>query len=217
MVMEYSFPDPVYYRDWSKHPRGPILNNMPKEGIGIEIGVWQGGFSDLLLHWTQPKEMHLVDPFETVHDDDHEGAFYHGDDQNMDQAYIFVRSRFAREIADGRVILWRAKSQDIADQFEDNYFDWIYIDGDHSYEAVKRDLDLYLPKLKPGGWLVGDDYGAVHEWWGDGIMRAVMDTLAENENIALDAVIGGQFVIFKFDPKEDNDPEADSTGNSIET
>ena len=39
------------------------------------------------------------------------------------------------------------------------YFDWIYIDGNHTYEYVKQDLEGYRPKVKPGGYMAGDDYG----------------------------------------------------------
>jgi methyltransferase family protein len=38
-----------------------------------------------------------------------------------------------------------------------HYFDWIYVDGDHQYEAVKKGLESYLPKVKPGGFITGDD------------------------------------------------------------
>lgn len=41
--------------------------------------------------------------------------------------------------------------------------DMLIIDGDHSYEAVKADYDLYSPLMRPGGFIVFDDYG-VDEW-----------------------------------------------------
>ena len=42
--------------------------------------------------------------------------------------------------------------------FPDKYFDWIFIDGDHSYGGVRRDTDIAKVKIKPGGLLVFDDY-----------------------------------------------------------
>jgi hypothetical protein len=36
--------------------------------------------------------------------------------------------------------------------------DLLFLDGDHSYEAVQSDLAHSVPKLKPGGWLLMHDY-----------------------------------------------------------
>lgn len=50
------------------------------------------------------------------------------------------------------------KSQDIANMFSNGYFDCIYIDGLHTYEQVKRDIEQYRPKLRSDGVLAGHDY-----------------------------------------------------------
>lgn len=49
-------------------------------------------------------------------------------------------------------------STEAAQDFEDGYFDWIYIDTDHSYETTRDELELYAPKMKPGGIIAGHDY-----------------------------------------------------------
>ena len=43
--------------------------------------------------------------------------------------------------------------------FEDNSIDFIYIDGNHQYDFVKKDLEDYVPKVKVGGVIAGHDYG----------------------------------------------------------
>ncbi len=90
----------------------------------------------------------------------------------MDERYQKVWERFDKEIRTGQVRVHRAFSGSIYDIFEDYYFDWIYIDGNHLYEFVKQDLQLYYPKVKPGGCITGDDYGA-QGWWENGVQRAV--------------------------------------------
>jgi hypothetical protein len=51
----------------------------------------------------------------------------------------------------------------------------LHIDGNHDYAAVRLDADLWTPHVKPGGWIVFDDY----EWdWGDGPRRVGDDFLA---------------------------------------
>ena len=42
--------------------------------------------------------------------------------------------------------------------FEDNSLEFVFIDGDHSYEAVKADILAWLPKVKEGGVISGDDW-----------------------------------------------------------
>ena len=51
-----------------------------------------------------------------------------------------------------------APSVQAASRFEDEFFDFVYIDADHSYEAVRADLEVWWPKLKPGGLFAGHDY-----------------------------------------------------------
>jgi len=58
----------------------------------------------------------------------------------------------------GRYEFVIGKSPEYAENFENNYFDFIYIDGDHLYESVIADLKGWWPKLKDGGIMAGDDY-----------------------------------------------------------
>jgi len=59
----------------------------------------------------------------------------------------------------GRAKLIREKSWAAADQFEDGLFGLVYIDGDHTYEGVKKDLNAWYPKVSKGGIICGDDIG----------------------------------------------------------
>ena len=56
-----------------------------------------------------------------------------------------------------------------------------YIDGDHSYEAVTRDIATYRAKVKPNGVLAGDDYGLQGGWWNDGVTRAVDEFIRQTD------------------------------------
>jgi hypothetical protein len=49
-------------------------------------------------------------------------------------------------------------SKDAVALFPDEHFDWVYIDSNHTYEAVKEDLEMWLPKVKNGGYICGHDY-----------------------------------------------------------
>ena len=56
------------------------------------------------------------------------------------------------------VKIYREYSFEAVKRFPDNYFDLVYIDGDHSYEGCLRDIKDWYPKVKSGKFLVGDDY-----------------------------------------------------------
>lgn len=59
---------------------------------------------------------------------------------------------------DHRVRLHRKSSLQAADDFIPDFFDVLYIDADHTYDAVKADIDAWWPKVRPGGILCGHDY-----------------------------------------------------------
>jgi predicted O-methyltransferase YrrM len=44
----------------------------------------------------------------------------------------------------------------------------VYVDGAHEYESVRADVAAYWRLLRPGGFMIGDDYMA--SW--PGVMRA---------------------------------------------
>lgn len=56
------------------------------------------------------------------------------------------------------VTIYKEYSFDAVKRFPDEYFDLIYIDADHSYEGCLRDIIDWYPKIKKGGFLIGDDY-----------------------------------------------------------
>jgi predicted O-methyltransferase YrrM len=63
----------------------------------------------------------------------------------------------------------RSFSVDAAQDFS-KPIDFIFVDGDHSYEGVMADLEAWLPKLKPKAWLVLHDIG-----WAEGVNRAIKE------------------------------------------
>ena len=80
------------------------------------------------------------------------------------------------------IIHHKKYSYEIHDIFSDEHYDFIYVDGSHEYEDVKRDLELYLPKVKPGGFIAGHDY---MEYF-DGVQKAVFEVVGEPEKIFRD-------------------------------
>ncbi len=161
-----------------------ILRQMPQRGAVAEIGVDLGDFSEKILAITRPRELHLIDPW-TIESGEYRQRSTEAANpapespRGLDSVarYALVRDRFASDITGGTVVLHRADSVAAAEEFADGHFDWVYIDGNHSYEFVRQDLELYYSKLKPGGFMVCDDYHHAG-FWEDGVTRAADEFIA---------------------------------------
>ena len=139
--------------------RRQLVTALPSRAVVAEIGVQRGNFSKKILRKAKPRRLHLIDCWEEHHD----GLGYPHDGRpvsqtNHDDNYAFVEERFAAGIAAGRVQLHRGYSVPLLKAFPDSYFDWIYIDANHTYEAVSSELAAALTKIKPGGVIAGHDY-----------------------------------------------------------
>lgn len=73
----------------------------------------------------------------------------------------------------------RMTSRAAAPLIADQSMDLVYIDGNHQYEAVRQDIELWLPKLRPGGFLAGHDYGPSDSVHGHGVSAAVTERFGQ--------------------------------------
>ena len=62
------------------------------------------------------------------------------------------------------------QSGEASKKFKKQSLDFVYIDGSHDYDSVCVDIEIWLPKLKPGGMIGGHDY-TTHE-----TVREAVDT-----------------------------------------
>jgi predicted O-methyltransferase YrrM len=72
-----------------------------------------------------------------------------------------------------RVTVLKSYTYEVVSQLQKDFFDLVFIDADHSYEAVRFDIINYAPKVKLGGLLCGHDYS--RNW--PGVVRAVQELL----------------------------------------
>jgi len=122
-----------------------------KDTVGVEVGVDQGLFSKVLLS-KGPKKLYLVDAWQTVKGTDRTT----GVKQSVhDEKCKSVMEMFRDET---RVVIIRSWSEEASLRFDNNSLDWVYIDARHDYEGVMSDLKAWEKKIKPTGFLWGDDY-----------------------------------------------------------
>jgi hypothetical protein len=134
--------------------RDDFLSLIGRQKIVAEIGVFQGQFSKSLLSYLDPERLHLIDTFE--------GMMCSGDKDGQNIVWDDLGKIYQDLVAiyklDDRVTLHKGRSSDILSSFEDEHFDLIYIDGDHSYRGVKIDLEVGFTKTKLNGLICGHDY-----------------------------------------------------------
>jgi hypothetical protein len=172
---------------------------MPHGGVIAEVGVWRGDFSERILSRLKPARLHLVDPWTFVrqYDESWYGGSIATSQDDMDEIFEGVQRRFATHIAAGRVVVHRVASVAAAQALAAELFDVVYIDGDHTYDAVRADLQAWAPLVSRRGFLAGDDYVS-GGWWEGGVKRAVDEFTRSDWDLTL---LGDQFAFRRASPQ----------------
>lgn len=142
--------------------RDLMLEQLPKRGVVAEIGTDRGSFARKILKTARPSRLHIID---------------------LDFSR-FDRSVEAEAAAAGIATqLHPGDSATVLGSFPDHTFDWIYIDGDHTFEGVCRDIRQAVTKVKPDGLLVFNDYTvwSAIDNCAYGVMRAVHDLCLDED------------------------------------
>jgi len=132
----------------------------------VEVGVGGGANALVMLTALPYARFFLVDSYDV-----NKSTFQFG--------YVFTEEERAKFIDDvkqklapvdnGRIEWLMEDSLIAANRFSDWYFDYVYIDAQHEYEAVVGDISVWFPKVKKGGVIGGDDCGEA------GVKQAVKD------------------------------------------
>lgn len=135
--------------------RTELLNLVPLKAKIAEIGVFRGEFAKQILQIAKPEELWLVDIWEGRWGSGDKDGNNHTEIDNMETIYLNLYQQTKNK---PNIHVIRAKSVLFLQSCEDNYFDAIYIDGDHTAQAVYNDLVNSFDKIKNNGLLMGHDY-----------------------------------------------------------
>lgn len=125
-------------------------------GDYVEIGTCWGYFADFLLDFTNCNRLFCIDPYKKFEMTEYFDPLNTMTQEQMDDKFLNVKKRL-QDKHDQKVIFLRDLSVNASLQFEDNSLSFVYIDGNHMYDAVLKDLEAWYPKIRPGGILAGDD------------------------------------------------------------
>lgn len=122
---------------------------------GLEIGCAEGTTSEFLLKELPNLTLWSIDPYEDYID-------WNGN--NLDKLNDkFINTMNRLKPYSERFKLIRKYSDDAIEDFEDGFLDFIFIDGLHTYDQVKKDIENFYPKVKVGGLFSGHDYNNIKE------------------------------------------------------
>ena len=159
---------------------GTELQRSGLTGLGVEVGTHRGEFArSILCSWQSCERFYCVDHWAVPPGYEYQAKLLvqhlHG---GVDRETDFQRAlQLVADFKD-RVELVRADSAVAVNQFADNSLSFVYLDGDHSSEGIRRDLAIWWPKVKLGGWFCGHDVlcpGGEADAWDRSIYPAVAE------------------------------------------
>lgn len=126
-----------------------VVENI-ENGVFVEIGTHQGQFADHILNSSKNSVLYCIDPY--ICYDQYDDAINNitGDDLFNSTSNI-LKSKYG-----DRIVFIRKFAEDAVRDIP-NDIDFLYIDGNHRYKYVYKDLELYYPKVKKDGYVIGDD------------------------------------------------------------
>ena len=140
---------------WYESAYRVLLDALPRDTHShwVEVGVFHGAslawLCAAVLESGKPVTLHGVDDWSSW-DGEASGEALQLSCKTALAPYV--------ESLGSRLLLHSLPSTRAAQTFADRSLSVVWLDADHSYEAVRQDIAAWLPKLKPGGTLGGDDY-----------------------------------------------------------
>lgn len=160
---KYQLPEGWFYGgDIAEYRR--LVEDVPVGGTICELGCYKGrslcSVADIIKR--KKLQVYVVDIFTGTESELKETDYQKEFEENV--------GRFG--IRDNILAIHKTTTNEASNYFASGIFDLIFLDADHSYEAVKQDLENWIPKLKQGGTFSGHDYcngfgvsKAVNELW----------------------------------------------------
>ena len=186
----------LYYGVFTK-----IINDNNYK-IAAEVGIGYGTHAKYVLKTTNLDKLYLIDPMQYYPNDLFSEQIMNCVPKQPKNNFNEFHDLIQQELSPwAKKFTWyREASLNITNQqIPDGHLDCVFVDGDHSYEAVKKDLPFWWKKVRAGGRMLGDDY------WMDGVARAVNE-FAKDHNLTPEFLTapGKDYKIFCFIKKDEH-------------
>ena len=155
--------------------REDLICSLHLNGVGVEIGVWDGYFSHFIIKNSKFTRFYSVDAWDAKYTKEQLTQ------RDSDEAFKSAQLKLAQFRGVSQLV--KLPSLEAACLFKDDYFDFIYIDASHDYASVKNDVNIWWKKLKYGGIFSGHDYCEKTNY---GVISAVNEFMrASNQTLNL--------------------------------
>ncbi|SMR71421.1 Methyltransferase domain-containing protein [Aliiroseovarius halocynthiae] len=172
-----------------------ILDQLPKNSVGAEIGVFRGHFAELICKHVQPRTLYLIDPWTLLGETFGwgKGVYLNGGELTTELARQETTLRCARHPSTECCII-EGFYPDCADMI-DEPLDWAYLDASHAFEDTYREVRALATQVKPGGLILGDDWRPDPTSFQHGVYRAVQKFTSESDWEIMICGPAGQWMI----------------------
>jgi cephalosporin hydroxylase len=134
-----------------------IVNWAPEKAHFVECGVWKGKSAAYMcveiINSGKTITFDCIDTFKGSLDED-----VHQQDPDVINDRLMEVCIENLKPVEGHYNLFKISSVEAAKNYEDESLHFVNIDGAHDYDSVKADIEAWLPKVKKGCYLAGDDF-----------------------------------------------------------
>jgi predicted O-methyltransferase YrrM len=129
--------------------------------VGVEVGTQRGKYAIVLATKIPKARLFCVDPWE---------AYSSIGTRRQNERYALALKNLAPFLETGQVVIYRERSMDALIHFSDESLDYVFIDGDHTFDHCCPDIIFWSQKVRSGGMIAVHDY--YHFRWA-GVVEAV--------------------------------------------
>lgn len=123
--------------------RSELLYRLPQKGVAAEVGAAFGAYTADIIAKNKPQELYLIDSWKA---------------ERYKSGLERIQKKFKTQIEAGRIHLRQGFSTEQLAEFPDGFFDWVYVDTNHSFKTTWEELRLCNDKVKREGRIAGHDF-----------------------------------------------------------
>ena len=185
------------------HPQGEInraanrhwiLSHAKKNGIGAEVGVFRGHYSEIICRDLSPRILYLIDPWEKLGEFFGWGGAYTANNTLPTKVALDETKARVAKFPQVEVRVIQGSFPEDKSQIKEP-LDWIYLDAGHQFERTRWELMEAAKAIAPDGVIMGDDWIADRNHEHHGVFRAVNWFVKNSEFEIVSAGIAAQWCI----------------------